>query len=345
MTVKTKMKILITGGAGYIGSHTAVVLFTSGYEPIIIDDFRNSNKSSLEGIKKITGKDPETHIGDCSDQIFLAETLSKIGKVDGVIHFAGLKAVGKSVAEPLSYYQNNINALLSILCEMKAHSIPAIIFSSSATVYGDPDNLPITENFPRKKATSPYGNTKQICEDILDDTVKSNSFPLRVVSLRYFNPIGAHPSGHIGELPIGAPNNLVPYLTQAAAGKRKELTVFGNDYPTPDGTGIRDYIHVMDMAEAHVAALSYLLSEKKSTSNLYDIFNVGTGSGTSVLELISKFEEINATKVPHIIGPRRSGDIASCYADASKIKRALGWSAKRSISEALKDAWNWEKKS
>jgi len=335
-------KILLTGGAGYIGSHAAVALYEAGYEPVIIDDFRNSDESSIDGIEKITGKRPRLFVGDCADEAFVDRALSEAGKIDGVIHFAGSKAVGESVAKPLEYYRNNIGSLLTLVGKIEKFSIPTVIFSSSATVYGNPDSLPITENFPRKEAVSPYGNTKKICEDILRDTAESGSFPFKAVSLRYFNPIGAHPSGHIGELPLGTPNNLVPYLTQAAAGKRDPLTVFGDDYPTPDGSGIRDFIHVMDLAEAHIAALSFALSEKNGKA--YDIFNVGTGEGVSVMELINDFEKTNGVKVPCSVGPRREGDIAACYADVSKIKKVLGWKSKRSVSEALKDAWNWETK-
>ncbi|MFA7209271.1 MAG: UDP-glucose 4-epimerase GalE [Parcubacteria group bacterium] len=335
------MNILVTGGAGYIGSHTVVALHQAGHTPIILDDFRNSDPSAITGIAKITGERPILHTGDCTDAEFVRSVFSE-HKLDGVIHFVGLKAVGESVKKPLDYYRNNIDSLLTILEIMQEFQTPRLIFSSSATVYGEADACPITEKAPTKKAASPYGNTKQICEDIIADTVASNSFPLQAIALRYFNPIGAHPSGHIGELPIGTPNNLVPYLTQAAAKKRGPLTVFGNDYPTPDGTGVRDFIHVMDLAEAHVSAFNYLVKKENS---LYDIFNVGTGRGTSVSELINTFEKTNGVPVPHTIGPRRPGDIATCFADAQKIENIIGWRAKRPISEALKDAWNWEQKS
>lgn len=337
-------KILITGGAGFIGSHTAVALHEAGFEPIIVDDFRNSDKKSLIGIEKIIGRKPLFFEGDCADEKFLSNVFSSVGKINGIIHFAALKSVSESISDPLAYYENNLGSLLCVLRAMKKHCVKNLIFSSSATVYGEPDSLPITENFPTKEATSTYGNTKIIGEQIIADAVRSSLFPLNAISLRYFNPIGAHPSALIGEFPIGTPNNLVPYLTQAAAGKRERLTIHGNDYGTTDGTGVRDFIHVMDLTEAHVCALSHLLSENKPEKNFYDVYNVGTGKGISVLELISEFEKVNGVKVPHTFGPRRSGDISACYADASKIKSVLGWSSKRSISQALKDAWKWEKR-
>lgn len=335
-------KILITGGAGFIGSHTAVALAESGFEPVIIDDLRNSDISVLKGITKITGKKPLFFQGDCCNSVFLESVSGQVGPIDGVIHFAALKAVGESVAKPLEYYRNNLDSLLAILEWMRTQNVQNLIFSSSATVYGDPQKLPLTENDPRKEASSPYGNTKKIAEDIIFDVAKSKSFPLKAALLRYFNPIGAHPSARIGELPLGTPNNLVPYLTQAAAQKRGPLTVFGNDYPTPDGSGVRDYIHVMDLAEAHVATLSFLL-QKDSKAIFCSAFNVGTGNGTSVLELIAKFEKETGVKVPYSIGSRRNGDVAACWADATKIAREVGWHAKRSVSEALRDAWRWEK--
>ncbi|MDP1833613.1 MAG: UDP-glucose 4-epimerase GalE [Candidatus Moranbacteria bacterium] len=336
------MKILVTGGAGYIGSHTAVALHQAGHTPIILDDFRNSSPSAIEGIAKIIEEQPILHTGDCTDAEFVQSVFST-HQIDGVIHFVGLKSVGESVQKPLDYYRNNVDSLLTVLEAMQKFQTPRLIFSSSATVYGEADACPITEEAPTKKSASPYGNTKQICEDIIADTVASRAFPLQAIALRYFNPIGAHPSGYIGELPIGTPNNLVPYLTQAAAKKRGQLTVFGNDYPTPDGTGVRDFIHVMDLAEAHLSALDYL-AKKEDLSSRYEIFNVGTGRGTSVLELIDTFEKINGVPVPHTFGPRRPGDIATCFADARKIEQTIGWQAKRPISEALKDAWNWEQR-
>jgi len=334
------MKILVTGGAGYIGSHTVVALHQAGHTPIILDDFRNSSLTAIDGIEKIIRVKPILYTGDCTDIDFVRSIFAE-HEINGVIHFVGLKAVGESVQKPLDYYRNNIDSLVTILEIMQEFKTPRLIFSSSATVYGEAEIFPITEKTPRQKATSPYGNTKKICEDIISDTVTSQAFSLQAIALRYFNPIGAHPTGYIGELPLGAPNNLVPYLTQAAAKKRGPLTIFGNDYPTLDGTGVRDFIHVMDLAEAHVAALDYLAKKDKENS-LYDIFNVGTGQGTSVLELISVFEKINNVPVPHTIGPRRPGDIATCFADVEKIKNIIGWQAKRSIIESLQDAWNWE---
>ena len=333
------MKILVTGGAGYIGSHTVIALFEAGHVPVILDDLRNSQKFILNNIEKILNHKPLFYQGDCADKNFL-RTVFFENNIDGVIHFVGDKAVGESVSNPLKYYRNNIDSLLSVLEIMKEFKVINLIFSSSATVYGEADFLPITEEAPRKKATSPYGNTKQICEDIISDVVVSRSFSLKAVALRYFNPIGAHSSGLIGELPVGVPNNLVPYLTQAAAKKRGPLTVFGDDYPTFDGSGIRDFIHVSDLAEAHVSAFRYL--EKKQEDFWYEVFNVGTGNGNSVFELIKEFEKENNVLVPYVIGPRRPGDIAVCYADVKKIKNIIGWSAKRQLFDSLRDAWRWE---
>lgn len=334
------MKILVTGGAGYIGSHTVVALYEAGHAPVIVDDFRNSDKSAIDGIARIIGERPAAYEGDCTDAVFMSSVFEREKGIDGVIHFAADKAVGESVAKPLKYYRNNLLSLISVLEAMGKYGVRNIIFSSSATVYGNPESCPISESFPLQEATSPYGDTKKICENILRSTVKSGSFPLKAVSLRYFNPIGAHQSGLIGEQPRGVPNNLVPYLVQAASGERDELTVHGDDYPTKDGTGVRDYIHVLDLAEAHIAALDYLAKDQDDA--FYDFFNVGTGSGSSVLELIEEFEKVNAMKVPYKTGPRRDGDIAACYADAGKIRKIIGWSAKRSIGEALRDAWRWE---
>lgn len=334
------MKILVTGGAGFIGSHTIVTLCEAGHEAIVLDDFRNSDPSVLDGIREITNKAIPAYRLDASRRKSYDAVMQSEGRIGGVIHFAALKAVGDSVANPLAYYRNNIASLLCALEFMRENGIRNIIFSSSATVYGEADTSPVTEETPRKPASSPYGNTKQICEDILKDSVLSMSFPLKAVALRYFNPIGAHPSGRIGELPIGTPANLVPFLVQAASGKRGPLTIFGNDYPTPDGTGVRDYIHVMDLAEAHVTALEYLL--KSSESNMYDVFNVGTGKPTSVKELIASFEKTTGVAVPHAYGPRRPGDVARSWADVSKIRENLGWESKRSVAQALEDAWRWE---
>ena len=339
--MENSKKILITGGSGFIGSHTAVALMQAGFEPVILDNLSNSSEETLNGIAQITGRRPVFFKGDCSEKNFLSEIMKEVGHIEGIIHFAALKAVGESVAKPLEYYRNNLDSLMSILEIMRAFHVKNLIFSSSATVYGEPDDLPITEQTPRKEASSPYGNTKKMAEDIISHVAKSEEFPFSAILLRYFNPIGAHSSGLIGELPLGTPNNLVPYLTQAAAGKRDPLTVFGSDYPTPDGSGIRDYIHVMDLAEAHVAALSFLI-KKENLTHYCDAFNVGTGQGTSVLELISSFEKETGVKVPHRFGLRRKGDIAACWADTTKINRELGWRAKRTVAEALRDAWRWE---
>jgi UDP-glucose 4-epimerase len=334
------MNILVTGGAGYIGSHTVVELVRAGYTPIIIDDFRNSDKSSLEGIAQILGFSPKTHIGDCADTTFVESVFSQ-DEIDGVIHFAAIKSVGESMTNPLSYYRNNIGSLVTVLEATLRHGTRAFVFSSSATVYGEPDVLPITESAPRKPANSTYGNTKQICEDILRETTIAADGRLRSISLRYFNPIGAHETGLIGELPLGIPNNLVPYLTQAAAGIREQLTIFGDDYPTHDGTCIRDYIHVVDLADAHISTLKHLFSSD-SDRPAYDVYNVGTGHGTSVQELIDTFERETGVKVPSVVGPRRTGDVASVYADPGKIERDFGWKTRLSVAQALKDSWRWQ---
>jgi len=332
------MNILVTGGAGFIGSHTVVALSEAGFTPIIVDDFSNSNHNVLRGIEKILGHKPRCYPDSCHD----AEVLRRIfteQEIGGVIHFAAFKAVGESMREPLKYYDNNIGSLIVLLQTMLEFGVPNLIFSSSATVYGEPIVLPVTEDAPVPPAMSVYGNTKQIGEQILLDTAEAEK-PLKAISLRYFNPIGAHSSVNIGELPIGVPNNLVPFITQAAAGLRPSLTVFGNDYPTPDGTCLRDFVHVMDLAEAHVAALRFLINNTKTT--VYDVFNVGTGQGASVLELIKTFETISGKPLNYRIGERRPGDVASVYADVSKIREKLGWSAKRSMQEALEDAWRWQ---
>ncbi|MEK9151125.1 MAG: UDP-glucose 4-epimerase GalE [Patescibacteria group bacterium] len=334
------MKTLVTGGAGFIGSHAVVELAQAGHTPVILDNFCNSQESVLDGIEKILGYRPKTYVGDCADPSFLESVFSR-ESVDGIIHFTALKSVGESLEKPLLYYRNNIDSLLAILDAALRHNIKALVFSSSAVVYGEPDMLPIPETAPRKQATSPYGNTKQICEDILRDVTQSVHGSLRSLSLRYFNPVGAHTSGLIGELPLGVPNNLVPYLTQTAAGQRERLTIFGGDYPTPDGTCIRDYIHVVDLARAHIAALDHLLSAGDNQP-LYDIYNVGTGHGTSVKELVDTFERVTGVLVPQSIGSRRPGDIASCYADPDKIRKELGWRAELTLSQALKDAWKWQ---
>ena len=333
------MNILVTGGAGFIGSHTVVELINAGHTPIIVDNFCNSNPSSLDGIEKITGTKPKLYQGDCTDAHFVTSVF-EAEKIDGIIHFAALKAVGESMSDPLLYYRNNIDSLITILEHAQKHGVKYFVFSSSATVYGEPDTLPIPETAPRKVATSAYGNTKQICEDILRDTALASHGTLRAIALRYFNPTGAHPSGLIGELPLGIPNNLVPFVTQTAIGIREKLTVFGDDYPTPDGTCIRDYIHVVDLAQAHIKTLEYLATNANST--IYDTYNVGTGKGVSVKELLDAFEKTNNVKVPYIIGPKREGDIVSCYADPSKMEKNFGWKTKLSLEDALRDAWKWQ---
>lgn len=331
--------ILITGGAGYIGSHTAVALIESGYNPIIIDDFSNSEKGVLQGLKKILSKDVKTYVGDCNDKAVI-DKIFKENIISGVIHFAASKAVGESTQIPLRYYSNNINSLLVLLEVMKEHNVKNIVFSSSCTVYGQPDELPVLESTPRKEAESPYGNTKKICEDILHDYIKSKS-GAKAIALRYFNPIGAHPSAEIGELPLGVPANLIPFVTQTAAGIREKITVFGNDYNTKDGTCVRDYIHVLDLADAHVKALEYL---DKQEDNFIDIFNVGTGNGNTVLEVIQAFEKVSNQKLNYEIGPRRQGDIEKVWANTDKVNNLLGWSAKYSLEDSLRDSWNWQKK-
>jgi len=333
------MKILVNGGAGFIGSHTTVELFSAGHTPIIVDDFSNSQKWIIDRIEQITSKRPKVYEGDCTDFNFMNSVFEKEKDIDGVIHFTAFKAVDESIQKPIPYYKNNINSLLILLEVMQKHSVENIVFSSSATVYGDPDTNPLTESSPRKQATNPYGNTKLIAEDILRDIVTSNA-NIKTIPLRYFNPIGAHESHLIGELPSGVPSNLVPYITQTAAGIRDKLTVFGNDYNTPDGTCLRDFIHVVDLAKAHIATLEYLQKQK---SPFFDVFNVGTGNGTSVLELINAFEKVNNTKVNYKIGPRRPGDVEACWADTKKINEVMGWKAQKTISEAMKDSWEWQK--
>ncbi len=333
------MKILITGGAGFIGSHTAVALNEAGMIPVLIDNFSNSEKSALEGIKKITGKVFDFYEGDCNDIEFLRKVFSD-HHIDGIIHFAASKAVGESVENPLKYYENNVGSIFTMIHVMREFNVKKLVFSSSCTVYGEPDYIPVDENAARKPANSPYGNTKAIAEDILSDLVKSGE-DLQIISLRYFNPIGAHESGEIGELPSGVPSNLVPFITQTAIGKRSKLTIFGNDYNTQDGSNIRDFIHVVDLANAHIAALKYT---QKKNGPFYDVFNIGTGRGNSVLELIKTFEKVNQLKLNYEIGPRRPGDTVKIYGDVSKANKLLNWKTEKSLEDALKDAWNWELK-
>lgn len=331
-------KILITGGAGYIGSHTAVELWNAGMEPIIIDDLSNTNEDVLQRLTEITGKQFTFYKGDCNDKS-LVERICTEHQIEGVIHFAAFKAVGESTQVPLNYYRNNVGSLIVLLEVMKEKGIRDLVFSSSCTVYGQPDVLPVTEATPRKDAESPYGNTKKICEDILIDHVKSKP-GIRVIALRYFNPVGAHPSSKIGELPIGTPQNLVPYITQTAAGIREKLTVFGNDYDTTDGSCVRDYIHVVDVADAHVKALSHLNGQE---TNFYDVFNVGTGNGNTVLEVIHAFEKVSGEKLNYVIGPRRPGDVVQTWADTTKINQVLGWYPKFTLEDSMRDSWNWQK--
>lgn len=329
--------ILVTGGAGFIGSHTVVSLAEAGFRPVIVDDFSNSHHSVLTGLTEILGEEPVCYDFNCNDLDLLRKVIRE-EKINGVIHFAASKAVGESMHEPLLYYRNNVGGMITLLEAMQAEQVNCLIFSSSCTVYGEPEQPCVTEEMPVKPASSVYGNTKQICEEIMRDL--ANAKPLKAVSLRYFNPVGAHPSAKIGELPLGVPGNLVPYLLQVAAGERESLTVFGDDYPTPDGTCIRDYIHVMDLAEAHVAALDYLIKHRES--NYYDVVNIGTGQGNSVLELIRTFEQINQSPLNFKIGPRRSGDITAIWSDVNKANSLLGWHAKRTMREALEDAWRWQ---
>ncbi len=333
-------RVLVTGGLGFIGSHTVVALQQEGYEVVIIDNLSNSSLDVLGGITQITGKTPEFENLDLRDKAAVKDFFETYPDIEDVIHFAASKAVGESVINPLLYYENNISTLVYLLHELNKKASSRFIFSSSCTVYGQADELPITENAPVKKAESPYGNTKQIGEEILQDTCKTNG-EFKAIALRYFNPIGAHPTAEIGELPIGTPQNLIPFITQTAIGKRDELSVFGNDYPTEDGTAIRDYIHVMDLAEAHVKALERLISGKEKTN--YEVFNLGTGRGNSVLEVIRSFEKVSEQKLPYKIVGRREGDITAAYADTTKANEELGWKANRSLDEALKSAWKWQK--
>ena len=332
------MKILVTGGAGFIGSHTVVELHNAGFEPVIIDNFNNSRITALDGLRAIIGHDVRCYQADCNDVAAL-EGIFKTENIEGVIHFAAHKAVGESVAQPLSYYYNNLNSTVLLLELMEKYGIENFVFSSSCTVYGEPDALPVTEATPRKAATSPYGNTKQICEDIIRDHVRATP-SLKAIALRYFNPIGAHQSAQIGELPLGVPSNLVPFITQTAAGWREKLTIFGNDYNTPDGTNVRDYIHVVDLAKAHVQALRLL--QKQTTGQYYDVFNVGTGRGNTVLEVVKAFEKVSGQPLNYEIGARRSGDVEQIFASADKVNNIMEWTAQKTLEESLADAWRWQ---
>ena len=332
-------KILVTGGLGYIGSHTVVELIEQNYEVIIADDLSNSEESALEGINSICGIKPEWFNIDLSDS-HKSDNFFKKQKFDGIIHFAAFKAVGESVKNPLKYYRNNLLSLMNVMSYLKTYNHCAFIFSSSCTVYGQAKSLPITENMEIKNAESPYGNTKQICEEILEES--SAAYDLKSIALRYFNPIGAHTTGKIGELPLGVPQNLVPFITQSAAGIRGPLNVYGDDYPTPDGTAIRDYIHVVDLAQAHIMSLERLLNNRNASP--MEIFNIGTGRGSSVLEVIKAFEKASGEKLNYKIVGRRKGDITSAYADTTRAKEILKWESKKTLEDALKDAWRWQKK-
>lgn len=336
-----KGKILVTGGTGFIGSHTTVELQNAGYDVVIIDNLSNSNEEVLDGIEHITGKRPVFVKGDCTDLSTLRKLFEDNPGIEGIIDFAASKAVGESMHKPILYYRNNLNILLNLLDLMPEYGVKAFVFSSSCTVYGEPDQNPITEDAPIKKATSPYGETKQVGEDIIHDVVNSGA-PIKAIILRYFNPIGAHPSAEIGELPNGVPQNLIPYLTQTAIGIRKELSIFGDDYDTPDGSCIRDFINIVDLAKAHVKALDRMLEDKNDESLEY--FNIGTGEGLSVLQLLDAFQRATGVEVPHKIVGRREGDIVKIWADPSKANKVLGWKAETPIEDTMLSAWNWQKK-
>ncbi|MEA1784530.1 UDP-glucose 4-epimerase GalE [Arenibacter sp. GZD96] len=335
------MKIVVTGGLGFIGSHTVVELQNQGFEVVIIDDLSNSSEKVLEGIEAITSKRPVFEQLDLREKSKVQNFFNRHKDIEGVIHFAASKAVGESVEKPLLYYENNIGTLVYVLQELAVKKQARFIFSSSCTVYGQADTMPITENAPIKPAESPYGNTKQIGEEIIRDSCKVMP-GLQAIALRYFNPMGAHPSAKIGELPIGIPQNLVPFITQTGIGVRQELSVFGDDYPTADGTCIRDYIHVVDLAKAHVVAMQRLLQGKNKTN--YEVFNIGTGKGSSVLEVIQSFERVSGKKLNYKVVARRPGDVISAYADTTKANTILGWKAQSTLDEAMKSAWDWEQK-
>ncbi len=332
-------KILVTGGVGYIGIHTVVELVLAGFEPVLIDDLSRSNISLLKGAEKILNRKLIFHKINCVDSSALTAVFKEHSDVSGVIHFAAFKSVNESVRDPLLYYHNNILSLITVLQVARAFAVKDFVFSSSCTVYGQPDQIPVTEETPLKKAESPYGATKQMCEEILLDMTKADP-SVRAVSLRYFNPIGAHPSGLIGELPLGIPGNLVPFITQTAIGKREKLTVFGDDYNTPDGSCLRDFIHVVDLAKAHIKALQriHLMPER------FEPINIGTGIPVSVLELIKSFIRVNAVALQYEIGPRRPGDVEKVYADTTKSAKLLEWQAAFGVDDSLRDAWNWEQK-
>lgn len=332
--------VLVTGGAGYIGSHTSVELLNAGYKVLVVDNLENSEERVLTGIREITGKEVLFEKKDCRDREDMEEVFEKYN-FGSIIHFAAYKAVGESVIRPIRYYRNNVLSLVNLMAKMRNFKLNNLVFSSSCTVYGQPDHLPVTEETPRKEALSPYGNTKQFCEDIIRDA--GVAYPGMIgIALRYFNPIGAHPSALIGELPKGEPNNLVPYITQTAAGVREQLKVFGNDYNTPDRSPIRDYINVVDLAKAHVAAMDRIVQKKNKTP--YEYFNVGTGQGVSVLQLVQTFEKATGVKVNYEVVGRRLGDVERIYADTTFANKELGWEATTSLEDTLVSAWNWEKK-
>ena len=328
--------VFLAGGAGYIGSHTAVELLNAGYDVVVADNYSNSCPESIRRVEKITGKSVKLYELDIKDNAKLAEVF-KENKIDAVIHFAGLKAVGESVQKPIMYYRNNIDTTLALLETMEQFGVKNIIFSSSATVYGEANPVPYFETMPRGACTNPYGWTKSMMEQIFEDAAKADK-ELSVILLRYFNPIGAHESGMIGEDPQGIPNNLMPYVSQVAVGKRECLTIFGNDYPTADGTCTRDYIHVVDLAKGHVKAIDYILANR-----CVEIFNLGTGTPYSVTEIVDTFEKVNNIKVNHVYGPRRAGDLAECYANADKALKVLGWKTEKSLEDMCRDSWNWQK--
>ncbi|OYQ45622.1 UDP-glucose 4-epimerase GalE [Flavobacterium cyanobacteriorum] len=334
------MKILVTGGLGFIGSHTVVELQNEGFDVVIIDDLSNSSMKVLEGIEAITGKKPEFEQLDLREKKAVQDFFIRHGTVSGVIHFAASKAVGESVENPLLYYENNINTLVYLLQQLQKKQEARFIFSSSCTVYGQAEKMPITEDAPIQTAMSPYGNTKQIGEEIVQDVARVSG--INAILLRYFNPIGAHESAHIGELPLGVPQNLVPFITQTGIGLREKLSVFGDDYPTPDGTCIRDYIHVVDLAKAHVTALKRLIEGKNAEK--VEVFNLGTGKGNSVLEVVNAFEKVSGQKLNYTIVRRREGDITQAYADTAKANKILGWKAQLTLEDALASAWKWEQK-
>lgn len=335
------MKILVTGGLGFIGSHTVVELQNEGFEVVVVDNLSNSSEDVIDGIVAITGKKPIFEQFDLREKSKVQDFFSRHNDIEGVIHFAASKAVGESVAEPLLYYENNLGVLVYMLQELTKKTNGKFIFSSSCTVYGQADELPITEDAPVKPAESPYGNTKQVGEEIIRDTCNVNP-NLSAIALRYFNPVGAHPTVEIGELPIGVPQNLVPFITQTGVGLREQLSVFGDDYPTEDGTCIRDYIHVVDVAKAHVVALQRLLNQKNDSN--YEVFNLGTGKGSSVLEVIQSFERVSGGKLNYKIVDRRPGDVVQAYADTQKANNVLGWKAHSTLDDSMKSAWDWEQK-